>query len=324
MQSLSGFTALLVGLLALTGCASVPKLEPPDPTYVDEHPTHVDDPGQVRHFEGVTPDRLLLAAETVLQRHRPKGRFIHERDTLVMEYKWFAYYLVFAGYEEERWVVVVRQLGDVTAASVAMGLATEGYLAGFGGGAGGATVYPNLYGNYFIDYGMFWKRLQSALDGSSWPECEKPRQDHLPWNFYEPLCGDRTYKRLSVIQMAPVDEDAKAKSFAVPKDKSWIYVYRDELYGTEISQAVALNGELAGQTGPRTYFMWEVDPGFHEVSAIAKNTSTLKLSTEPGKAYFVRQQVKFGLGEARTQLQQVGEGSGRKGVGECMRVQSNF
>jgi len=320
VRSLSGFTAFLIGLLALTSCASVPKLEPPDPTHVHEHPTHVDDPGQVRHFKGVTPDRLLLAAETVLQRHRPKARFIHERDSLVMEYKWFAYSLVFAGYEEERWVVVARQLGDVTAASVAMGLAAEGYFGGFGG----ATVHSDANRTLFINYGMFWTRLQSVLDGSSWPECEKSRQDHLPWNFYEPLCGDRTYKRLSVIEMASADEDTKAKSFAVPKNKSWIYVYRDELHGTEIPQAVALNGELAGQTGPRTYFMWEVDPGGHEVSSIAKNTSTLKLNTEPGKTYFLRQEVKFGLGKARTQLQQVGEHTGRKGVGECKRVQSNF
>jgi hypothetical protein len=124
--------------------------------------------------------------------------------------------------------------------------------------------------------------------------------------------------------MTSIDEDTKAKSFAVPKGKSSIYVYRNETFGAAIPLTVALNGKLAGQTGPQTYFMWEVDPGSYEVSSVAENTSTLKLNTEPGKAYFVWQEVKMGLWMARSQLQQVDEETGRKGVSECKRVQSNF
>ncbi len=87
---------------------------------------------------------------------------------------------------------------------------------------------------------------------------------------------------------------------------------------------VALNGKVAGQTGPQTYFLWEVDPDPHEVSSLAENTSTLKLNTEAGKAYFIWQEVKMGLWMARSQLQQVDEETGRKGVAECKRAQSNF
>ena len=40
---------------------------------------------------------------------------------------------------------------------------------------------------------------------------------------------------------------------------------------------VALNGKVAGQSAAQTYFLFEVDPGAHEVSSISENTSTVKL-----------------------------------------------
>jgi hypothetical protein len=126
------------------------------------------------------------------------------------------------------------------------------------------------------------------------------------------------------VPMASLDEDTKAKSFVVRTDKSNIYVYRNESFGGAIPMTVALDGKVAGQTALQTYFLFEVDPGSHEVSSIAENTSTLKLNTEAGKAYFVWQEVKMGLWMARSQLQQVDEETGRKGVAECKRVRSNF
>jgi hypothetical protein len=60
------------------------------------------------------------------------------------------------------------------------------------------------------------------------------------------------------------------------------------------------------------------------VSSIAENTSLLRVTAEAGKAYFVWQEVKMGLWMARSQLQQVNDEVGRKGVGECKRAQSNF
>ena len=87
---------------------------------------------------------------------------------------------------------------------------------------------------------------------------------------------------------------------------------------------VSLNGKVAGQTGPQTYVVWEVDPGSHEIASHTENVSTLKLTTEPSKTYYVWQEVKMGAFMARSLLQQVDEESGRKGVLECKRAQSAF
>ncbi|MFZ5557225.1 MAG: DUF2846 domain-containing protein [Pseudomonadota bacterium] len=126
------------------------------------------------------------------------------------------------------------------------------------------------------------------------------------------------------VPMASLDQDATAKTFSVRPDKSNIYVYRNESFGGAIPITIALNGKVAGQTAMQTYFMFEVEPGPHEVTSIAENTSTLKLETKSGEAYFVWQEIKMGVWMARSQLQQVDEQTGRKGVAECTRAQANF
>lgn len=128
----------------------------------------------------------------------------------------------------------------------------------------------------------------------------------------------------ATVPMASIDDDARAKSFAVKPDKSSIYVYRNETFGGAIPMTVTLNGRVAGQSGPQTYYLFEVDPGAHEVGSIAENTSTVRLSTAPGQAYYLWQEVKMGFWMARTQLQQVDEETGRKGVAECKRAQAAF
>ena len=126
------------------------------------------------------------------------------------------------------------------------------------------------------------------------------------------------------VPMASLEDDTQAKRFAVKAEKSSIYLYRNESFGGAIPMTVSLNGKVAGQTAPQTYFVWEVDPGSHEIASHTENVSALKLTTEAGKAYYVWQEVKMGAFMARSQLQQVDEETGRKGVLECKRAQSAF
>jgi len=145
-----------------------------------------------------------------------------------------------------------------------------------------------------------------------------------PFSLYVLLLLASVVSGCASVPMASMDEDAKAKTFAVREGKANIYVYRNESFGGAIPLAVALNGKVAGQTGPKTYFLFEVDPGTHEVSSIAENTSTLKLDAAPGKSYYVWQEVKMGVWMARSQLQQVDEAAGKQAVAECKRAQANF
>ncbi|MFP5506446.1 MAG: DUF2846 domain-containing protein [Gammaproteobacteria bacterium] len=145
-----------------------------------------------------------------------------------------------------------------------------------------------------------------------------------PFFVYAALLFATVVSGCASVPMASLDEDAKAKTFAVREGKANIYVYRNESFGGAIPLTVALNGKVAGQTGPQTYFLFEVDPGAHEVSSIAENTSALKLDAAAGKSYYVWQEVKMGVWMARSQLQQVDEATGKKGVAECKRAQANF
>jgi hypothetical protein len=126
------------------------------------------------------------------------------------------------------------------------------------------------------------------------------------------------------VPMTSPEEDQAAKSFAVKKDKSSIYFYRNESFGGAILMTVTMDGKVAGQTGPETYFLWEVEPGEHEISSVTENTATLKLKTEPGKAYYVWQEVKMGMFMARSLLHHVDEKTGREGVMECKRAISKI
>ncbi|MEW5967999.1 MAG: DUF2846 domain-containing protein [Pseudomonadota bacterium] len=123
-----------------------------------------------------------------------------------------------------------------------------------------------------------------------------------PFFVYAALLFATLVSGCASVPMASLDEDAKAKTFAVREGKANIYVYRNESFGGAIPLTVALNGKVAGQTGPQTYFLFEVDPGAHEVSSIAENTSALKLDAAAGKSYYVWQEVKMGVWMARSQL----------------------
>jgi hypothetical protein len=174
-----------MALFAFAGCASIGKVDPPDPTSLDQK-------GQVRHFKGVDVDRVLLAAETVLRRHRPDARFAREQGTVAMEYRWQIFFVVMAGYEEERWVIAAREVGGNIAVSVAMSYASDGYIP-FTGGT--SEEYPHEAGwrgaAVEVDYGMFWKRLESVLNGAEWPECEKARHESR-FRYFEPICRHKT------------------------------------------------------------------------------------------------------------------------------------
>lgn len=126
------------------------------------------------------------------------------------------------------------------------------------------------------------------------------------------------------VPMGSDAEDLAAKSFLPRQGKANIYVYRHETMGAAVKMPVSLNGRIAGLTASKTYFLFEVDPGSHRVASHTENTSELTVNASAGRNYYVWQEVKMGLMQARSNLQLMDDTAGRAGVMECKRAQASF
>ena len=124
----------------------------------------------------------------------------------------------------------------------------------------------------------------------------------------------------ATVPMADSTQDASAKTFAAPQDKAGVYVYRNETFGAAVKMDIFLNGQHLGETGPRTYFYVEVDPGTHTVLGKSENENSVRFHVLAGKLYFIWQEVKMGILYARNELKLVDEQTGRAGVLESQRV----
>ena len=125
------------------------------------------------------------------------------------------------------------------------------------------------------------------------------------------------------VPMAPLDQDVKAKDFSPILSKASLYIYRNESFGAAISMTVSVNEKVLGQTAAQTYFRLNLTPGKYSVGSHAENISSLPITLEAGRNYFVWQEVKMGLWMARSLLQQVDETIGRAGVMESRLIASS-
>jgi hypothetical protein len=114
--------------------------------------------------------------------------------------------------------------------------------------------------------------------------------------------------------------DQAAKSFAAPKDKAGVYIYRNETYGAAVRLDVYLDGNHLGETASKTYFYTEVQPGIHTVMGKAENESSVRFQAVAGRLYYIWQEIKMGLLQPRNELKLVDETAGRAGVMESRRI----
>lgn len=121
--------------------------------------------------------------------------------------------------------------------------------------------------------------------------------------------------------MAPVEQDARAKTFAVAPAKANLYVYRNESMGAAVKMPVTLDGKMVGQTAAKTYFAFEVEPGKHKLTSVGENTSELDVDAQAGRNYFIWQEMKMGMWGPRSMLQLVDEAKGKEGVQECKLIE---
>jgi hypothetical protein len=124
--------------------------------------------------------------------------------------------------------------------------------------------------------------------------------------------------------------DGHGKSFTVAQGKANIYLYRNQNLSADALR-VSVNGAAAGATGRSTYFLWEVDPGTYDISTDSGNGPTVHVNAEPGRSYFIWQEVTIdrrffllGIVIAGSDLHLVDDTTGRWGVSECTRLQSRL
>ena len=122
--------------------------------------------------------------------------------------------------------------------------------------------------------------------------------------------------------MASAEKDTAAKTFFVNKNKSNLYVYRNENFGAAISMDLAINGKEIGKTAAKTYFKLELEPGKYQVQSKSENVSVLDVILNAGENTFIWQEVKMGVLYARTKLTQVDANTGKKGVLESKLIAS--
>ncbi|HEY8939241.1 MAG TPA: DUF2846 domain-containing protein [Cellvibrio sp.] len=125
------------------------------------------------------------------------------------------------------------------------------------------------------------------------------------------------------VQKASPAEDIAAKTFKSNPDYSRVYIYRNEALGAALSMPVTVDGKLAGNTGPKSFFKFDLPAGKHVFTSQGKK-STLNLTTENGKIYYIWQEVKMGAMSGGSELQVVDQNVGQKGVKQCVLIKSNF
>lgn len=116
------------------------------------------------------------------------------------------------------------------------------------------------------------------------------------------------------VNMGDAKQDAALKTFAIPKDKAGVYIYRNESMGAAVKMNVELNGQSIGQTAANTYLYKEVAPGKHTFTSKTENDSSVEVDAKPGTLLYIWQEVKMGLLSARSKLQLVDQAQGQKGV----------
>ncbi len=92
---------------------------------------------------------------------------------------------------------------------------------------------------------------------------------------------------------APARQDGEAKRFEPLANKAVIYLVRGEPLYSDRPVPVWLGDYLRIRTYPDTYYRWEVPPGEHRISGHDGDFGTITVVAEPGKVYFVEQQLSW-------------------------------
>lgn len=95
-------------------------------------------------------------------------------------------------------------------------------------------------------------------------------------------------------------------------DTALIYVIRTTMFGNKVQTKLAVDGEWKGVNRGNNYFFFTLKPGEHYFCGRAENRTTLVLSVEAGKTYYLAQTIHMGAWKARTDLVVEDDANGEK------------
>jgi len=109
----------------------------------------------------------------------------------------------------------------------------------------------------------------------------------------------------------------KLKAFAAPEQgQAGVYVYRDSSLGASLKKDLWIDGKCLGRSAPKVFFYQAVagnqEHDFATESEFSPNH--LKVFTEAGKNYFIRQYIKLGVISGGANLEVIDEAKGKKAV----------
>ncbi|MEO8009304.1 MAG: DUF2846 domain-containing protein, partial [Betaproteobacteria bacterium] len=119
------------------------------------------------------------------------------------------------------------------------------------------------------------------------------------------------------VPMASKEDDAAAKTFSVPSDKSRIYVYRNEFIGGAVKIPITLDGRLVGSTVKNTYFALDTTPGSHDVGCIGETPGSVKVDLKAGEVAYIWQEMKMGMWAASCAMHVANTEEAQKAIAGC-------
>ena len=111
--------------------------------------------------------------------------------------------------------------------------------------------------------------------------------------------------------------DNDAKNLAPIEGKAIVYIVRPSSMGSLVRIGVECDKEGLGSTKAKQYIYAILDPGARTFTAYTENHTSLDLTLEAGKIYFIQQKIKMGLVVARVGLELMNESDGRKALNDC-------
>jgi hypothetical protein len=123
--------------------------------------------------------------------------------------------------------------------------------------------------------------------------------------------------------LAPPEADALAKLLQPVPAKAVIYVLRNEPASAPWRMKLTLDGTDMGSTSANTYFRWVVAPGRHIIVSETETVAGLVVDTDPGRIYYVWQEVHTGFFKPRSELKLVDQETAEIALRACYMLEGS-